>query len=80
MKAIPTRARHAISNRAERGVMLTLMFKAGCQNCHSNHQPLIDTLEDRTGGWQARIPVRRVSFTLNFAPEATRRVFTAYKR
>jgi hypothetical protein len=73
MKAVPTRACHAMSNRAERGIRLAVVLKAVCQDCYPNDLPLVDALENCTGGRQSGIPVRRFTMTLDLAPEAARR-------
>jgi hypothetical protein len=36
MKAVPTRACHVMSNRAERGIRLAVVLKAVCQDCYPN--------------------------------------------
>src|SRR5207248_4619717 len=64
---------HAVSNRAQRGIMLALVLKATCQNGNSDDLPLIDALEDRISRWQSRIAVRRVFIALDLVPEAATR-------
>ena len=73
MKPVPPCAGDAVSDRAERGIMLALVLKAACQNGDSEDLPLIDPLDDRTSRWQPRILVRRVFIALDLVPEAARR-------
>src|SRR5260370_11757964 len=73
MKPVPTRACHAMSNRAERGIVLAAVFKAVREDGHSEDLPLVGALERRTGGRQSGIPIRRITITLDLTPEAARR-------
>src|SRR5438874_10583856 len=73
IKTVPACAGDAVSNRAQRGIMLALVLKATCQNGNSKDLPLIDTLEHRISRRQPWIPVRRFPVTLDLAPEAARR-------
>src|SRR4051812_2217998 len=73
MKAVPTRACYAMSNRAERGIRLAVILKAVRQDGHPEDLPLVDALENCTGRRQSGIPVRRFTTTLDLAPEAARR-------
>ena len=73
MKAVPTRAGNAMSNRAERGIVLAAVFKAVREDCDSEDLPLVDALERRTCWRQSRIPIRRFTIALDLAPKAPRR-------
>src|SRR6266513_2452616 len=73
MKAVPTRACHPMSNRAQRGIMLAAVLKATRQDCHVQDLPLVDTLERRIGGRQSPIPSRSITIALDLATEAARR-------
>src|SRR5689334_23022395 len=79
VKTIPTGACDAVSDRAQRGIMLALVLKAACQNGHSEDVPLIDTLDGRTSGRQSWIPVCRLPIALDLAPEAARRTQSQIK-
>jgi hypothetical protein len=72
MKTVPTGARRAMRNRAERGIMLALVLKAACQNGNSEDLPLIESLKHGISGWQSRIAILRFSIALDLAPEAVR--------
>src|SRR5260370_36707901 len=73
MKAVPKRARHPMSNRAERRIVLDVVFKAVREDRHSDSLPSVKAFEYRTGGRQSRIPIRTITLTLHLAPEAARR-------
>ena len=79
MKTVPPCACHAVSNRAERGIMLALVLKAASQDCHSKDLALIDTLEDRTSRRQSRIAIWNFSMALDLAPEYPKVSATAQK-
>src|ERR1700719_1791064 len=73
VKAVPTRACHAMCNRAERGILFTVVFKAVREDRHSEDLPAVGALERRPGGRQSEIPIRRFAIALDLAPEALRR-------
>ncbi len=45
MKAVPTRARHPMSNRAERRILLAVVLKAVRQDRHSDSLPSVKAFE-----------------------------------